>query len=355
MYKKQLLKAKTMKDIKKLYPKAQKTSEVHGAKFYIELDKSKKLYAGAYSEDSFKSVEPFKIESVYVMKGKNPQFLHRESLQPIKLKDILSEIEEVSDDTIIKYKDKDGESKEMPAKSAKSLPHEHPAKQAWDAENEKDKKAGGEEKPDPSKLSGSDFQRKAGAPQSVATSVRAKTGGERGISPASKPTPFDNDEDIAYDYEDRVATGGGLEDVAFDDFDLKGNPIYTATNQDGDDVEITVDRETGEIYDYDDNYSTGFKPTRYGSYAYGNVHESSSKLVDILISEGKFDVVYDKWKDKLDDLSEKDFNPENLIRLANKMKINKKLALGYAFDAYGWMKNMRGYNYQPSTGKVSKN
>ena len=80
----------------------------------------------------------------------------------------------------------------------------------------------------------------------------------------------------------------------------------------------------------------------------------SSKLTD-LVYEGKFDVVDDKWKDKLDDLSEKDFNPENLVKLAKKMKINPKLALGYAFDAYGWMKNMRGYSYQPSTGKVSKN
>ena len=349
MYKKQLLKAKTMKDIKKLYPKAQKTSEVHGAKFYIELDKSKKLYAGAYSEDSFKSVEPFDIESVYVMKGKNPQFLYRESVRPIKLKDILSEIEEVSDDTIIKYKDKDGEPKEMPAKSAKSLPHEHPAKKAWDIENEKEKKAGGgEEKPDPSKLSGSDFQRSS----DLQKRIDRDKDRERGISPASRPTPFDDDEDIAYDYEDKVATGGGLEDVTFDDFDMKGNPIYMAKTMDGDEVEVTVDRGTGEIYDYYDDYRDGFDPD---GFAYGNVHESSSKLVDILISEGKFDVVDDKWKDKLDDLSEKDFNPENLIRLANKMKINRKLALGYAFDAYGWMKNMKGYNYQPSTGKVSKN
>lgn len=274
MYKKQLVKATTMKDVKKLYPKAQKTSEVHGAKFYIELDKSKKLYAGAYSKNTMKSVEPFKIEAVYVMKGKNPEYLFRESVQPIKLKDILSEIEEVSDDSIIKYKDKDGESKEMPAKSAKTMPHEHPAKKAWDTENEKSQ-GGGAEKPDPNKLSGSDFQRKGDGAQVV----------NRKLKPKTKPTPMDNDEDTAFEYEDSIATGGGFEDVQFDDFDMSGNPIYMATNKDGDDVEITVDQETGEIYDYDDNYKTGFKPTRYGTYAYGNVNEQTYNRGNIMNNE----------------------------------------------------------------------
>lgn len=261
MYKKQLVKATTMKDIKKLYPKAQKTSEVHGAKFYIELDKSKKLYAGAYSKNSFKSVEPFKIEAVYVMKGKNPEYLFRESVQPIKLKDILSEIEEVSDDTIIKYKDKDGESKEMPAKSAKSLPHEHPAKQAWDTENGKSQ-GGGAEKPDPNKLSGSDFQRK--------NDDDMETNPERDKTDDME-ADMNNNEDMAYDYEDSILTSGDFEEVEFDDFDMSGNPIYIATTQDGDTKEVTVNQKNGNIYDYaGDGYSNGHKAD---SFEYGNVNE----------------------------------------------------------------------------------
>ena len=39
---------------------------------------------------------------------------------------------EVDDEKMIKYKDKDGESKEMKAGSAKTMSDEHPAKQAWD-------------------------------------------------------------------------------------------------------------------------------------------------------------------------------------------------------------------------------
>ena len=39
---------------------------------------------------------------------------------------------EIDDEKMIKYKDKDGESKEMKAGSAKTMPMDHPAKQAWD-------------------------------------------------------------------------------------------------------------------------------------------------------------------------------------------------------------------------------
>ena len=66
---------------------------------------------------------------------------------------------EVDDEKIIKYKDEDGESKEMKAGSAKTMPDEHPAKQAYN----KMKDDGGDDKEEPSgqKLGGSDFDRDA--------------------------------------------------------------------------------------------------------------------------------------------------------------------------------------------------
>ena len=70
--------ASTMKEIKKIYPKAKKTSDVHGAVFYIEL--AKDLYAKAFSENTFKSEEPFKIEAIYRMKGNKQHFLYQESV-----------------------------------------------------------------------------------------------------------------------------------------------------------------------------------------------------------------------------------------------------------------------------------
>ena len=67
---------------------------------------------------------------------------------------------EVDDEKMIKYKDEDGESKEMKAGSAKTMPDEHPAKQAYN----KMKDDGGDDKEKPSgqKIGGSDFDRDGG-------------------------------------------------------------------------------------------------------------------------------------------------------------------------------------------------
>ena len=77
----------------------------------------------------------------------------------IRLKHLLAEVD---DNKIIKYKDKDGKPAEMKAGSAKTMEKGHPAKIAWDKENEKGmKKAakGGDDKKDTTAVS---FDRKAG-------------------------------------------------------------------------------------------------------------------------------------------------------------------------------------------------
>tara|TARA_A100001201_G_scaffold143712_1_gene146885 strand:- start:2059 stop:2808 length:750 start_codon:yes stop_codon:yes gene_type:complete len=75
-FNKKILKAKTMKDIKKIYPKAVKPRAIHGAVFYVELEKD--LWAKCFSTNSMKSIEPFNIEAIYKMKGKKQTFLWRE-------------------------------------------------------------------------------------------------------------------------------------------------------------------------------------------------------------------------------------------------------------------------------------
>ena len=67
---------------------------------------------------------------------------------------------EVDDDKMIKYKDKDGESKEMKAGSAKTMPKDHPAKQAWDKMQDGGDDSGAE-KEKGQKIGGSDFDRDA--------------------------------------------------------------------------------------------------------------------------------------------------------------------------------------------------
>ena len=80
--------------------------------------------------------------------------------QMISLLEIAQTINEVDDDKIIKYKDKDGESQEMTAGAAKKQPDDHPAKVAYNKMADKggddsEKDAGG-------KLGGSDFDRDGG-------------------------------------------------------------------------------------------------------------------------------------------------------------------------------------------------
>ena len=75
----------------------------------------------------------------------------------ISLLEIVKSIDEVDDEKIIKYKKKDGESGEMKAGSAKSMPKKHPAKLAWD----KMQDDGGDDskKDSGDKLGGGDFDR----------------------------------------------------------------------------------------------------------------------------------------------------------------------------------------------------
>ena len=70
------------------------------------------------------------------------------------LDDVMREAE-VDDKKMIKYKDKDGEAKEMPASSAKTMEKEHPAKIAYD----KMADTGGEEEPKSKGLGKGDFER----------------------------------------------------------------------------------------------------------------------------------------------------------------------------------------------------
>ena len=80
----------------------------------------------------------------------------------ISLLEIAKSINEVDDDKIIKYKDKDGESQEMTAGAAKKMDKDHPAKQAWDKMSGQEKGGDDSEMDAGGKLGGSDFDRDGG-------------------------------------------------------------------------------------------------------------------------------------------------------------------------------------------------
>ena len=120
---------------------------------------------------------------------------------------------EVDDEKMIKYKDKDGESKEMKAGSAKTMPMDHPAKQAWDKMAAKDDAGddSGAEKEKGQKIGGSDFDRDSGAdkPKGDMGDYRAKGKARMekkyGIEiPDGKPGDL-YDDDVAYKIVDTLA------------------------------------------------------------------------------------------------------------------------------------------------------
>ena len=78
----------------------------------------------------------------------------------ISLLEIAQSINEVDDDKIIKYRDKEGESQEMTAGAAKKQPDDHPAKVAYN--QMADKGGDDSEKDSGGKLGGGDFDRDGG-------------------------------------------------------------------------------------------------------------------------------------------------------------------------------------------------
>jgi hypothetical protein len=105
---------------------------------------------------------------------------------------------DVDDDKIIKYKDKDGESAEMKASSAKTMEKDHPAKIAWDDMQGDDS----DEKDSDGAIGGDDFDRdsnKAGEDEDG-------TGPGQGIDWKHPDDEEDDDDD-----EDGTGPGQGID------------------------------------------------------------------------------------------------------------------------------------------------
>ena len=250
-------------------------------------------------------------------------------------------ITEVDDETIIKYKDKDGNSKEMVAQAAKRLPDDHPAKEAWQDEQSSDK--GDDSKPEAGKVS---FDRKDDTNDD---SIEGPDGDSFGDDTDDMAADMNGNEDSAVEYESDIEDslidslgGDGDVSVEFDIFDNNGNPRYQV-EIDGKGKEITVDQKTGEVYDYDENYKQGWDPK---GTAYGNVNESkvaSTKLTKILkentylgelpssklikmkwnpVTDIKLKQIYEGKKFKPGDMWSDDFDYKGMMVYGSKVKIN---------------------------------
>ena len=184
----------------------------------------------------------------------------------MKLRDILKE---VSDETIIKYKDADGETKEMPAKSAKTMPMDHPAKKAWDVEKAKEDGGADKKEPEAGQVS---FDRTAddgdstpGPDASAATTLPTSSPGDNpyaaaeAVQAAAEKDPRDFKSLPAEEIEGRLQRmldplaymSGDIivgDEVEYDGEERGGNPIFTRYEVGGKAQKIIVDRETGELY-----------------------------------------------------------------------------------------------------------
>ena len=166
------------------------------------------------------------------------------------LDDVMREAE-VDDKKMIKYKDKDGEVKEMPASSAKTMEKEHPAKIAYD----KMADTGGEEEPKSKGLGKGDFERDFDRDSGDGDDK----GGEE---PKAKPTGK-TDTDIDYvdpddiddlpEPEDEEPSGeeGGEQNIPSDDeidsYQEKLN-TYTGPYSDGNEIHTKWEGITTKVW-----------------------------------------------------------------------------------------------------------
>jgi len=148
---------------------------------------------------------------------------------------------EVDDDKIVKYKDKDGESAEMKAGSAKTMEKDHPAKIAWD----KMQNDGGDDKKDSGgKLAGSDFDRDGGGDDNVKSD-------DEEISDANSG-PIDTDDIMDMLKKDPEVVDKMGDDVYWDGMDLVSSKFDDDTIASiPDDSNMTLGDLKKQIMDYE--------------------------------------------------------------------------------------------------------
>ena len=178
----------------------------------------------------------------------------------ISLLEIAQSINEVDDDKIIKYKDKDGESKEMKAGSAKTMPDEHPAKQAWQKMSDADKGGDDSEKDDGGKLSDTDFDRDGSEDDNdKSDDVEISDANSGPIDREDIMDMLKNDPEIM----DKIGTGDD-DDLYWDGLDLVSSKMddQTVASIDGD-SNMTLGDLKKQIMDFEpeDDGKEDYEPT----------------------------------------------------------------------------------------------
>ena len=217
----------------------------------------------------------------------------------ISLLEIAQSINEVDDDKIIKYKDKEGESQEMTAGAAKKQPDDHPAKVAYNKMADKggddsEKDAGG-------KLGSGDFDRDGGEEPSddKPKDDDSAESDDVEISDANSG-PIDRDDImdmLKNDSEimDKIGTGDD-DDLYWDGMDLVSSKFDDATVASiPDDANMTLGDLKKQIMDYE---KEKFDPKSDGPYQGGSHFDRNDMEVE---SSSELDDFIDEYKEKLND------------------------------------------------------
>ena len=178
----------------------------------------------------------------------------------ISLLEIAQSIDEVDDDKIIKYKDKDGESQEMTAGAAKKMDKDHPAKQAWDKMSGQEKGGDDSEKDDGGKLSDTDFDRDGSEDDNdKSDDVEISDANSGPIDREDIMDMLKNDPEIM----DKIGTGDD-DDLYWDGLDLVSSKMddQTVASIDGD-SNMTLGDLKKQIMDFEpeDDGKEDYEPT----------------------------------------------------------------------------------------------
>ena len=167
----------------------------------------------------------------------------------ISLLEIAQSINEVDDDKIIKYRDKEGESQEMTAGAAKKQPDDHPAKVAYN--QMADKGGDDSEKDSGGKLGKGDFDRDSGDDtkddNAESDDVEISDANSGPIDRDDIMDMLKNDSEIM----DKIGTGDD-DDLYWDGMDLVSSKFDDATVASiPDDANMTLGDLKKQIMDYE--------------------------------------------------------------------------------------------------------
>ena len=230
----------------------------------------------------------------------------------ISLLEIAQSINEVDDDKIIKYKDKDGESQEMTAGAAKKMDKDHPAKLAWDKMSGQEKGGDDSEKDAGGKLGGGDFDRDANRAaddeaDDMDRDARFAADAEDDNAEsddveisAANSGPIDRDDImdmLKNDSEimDKIGTGDD-DDLYLDGMDLVSSKFNDDTIASiPNNADMTLGDLKKQIMDYEEEK---FDPKSDGPYQGGSHFDRNDMEVE---SSSELDDFVDEYKEKLND------------------------------------------------------